>query len=199
MPEWFSGRFLEILGVLLSIIYLILSIRQNILLWPIGILSAIIYMVVFYTSKFYADMGLNGYYFIVSIYGWVNWSSSSKNKGSRHLLVTNIGVERFFVLLFTAALFFVAIGYVLDNFTDSPIPYWDALTTSGSMIATWMLTKKILQHWLVWIFVDLISMGLYIYRGLYPTAILFVIYSTMAIVGYMQWKRSKLLEDVCHE
>ncbi|MEX0986988.1 MAG: nicotinamide riboside transporter PnuC [Bacteroidales bacterium] len=187
MSDWLVENYVEVLGTLLSILYLYLSIRQNILLWPVGILSAVMYIIVFYHSKFYADMGLNGYYFLISIYGWITWSGAGNGKV---LQVTNVGLRRGFVLLVIMILIFLGSGYLLDNYTDSPVPYWDAFTTAGSIVATWMLTKKIIEHWLVWIIVDLISLGLYLYRGLYPTSVLFAIYTTMAVVGYIQWKRS---------
>lgn len=191
MLDWLVKNYLEIAGVLLSILYLILSIKQNIWLWPVGIISSLLYVLVFFNAKFYADMGLNAYYFFISIYGWHNWSRSKNSHGSS-LPVINIGKIRSLVLFLISVVIFFFLGYILDHFTDSPIPYWDALTTSGSIVATWMLTKKILQHWIVWIVVDLISMSLYLYRGLYPTMVLFFIYTTMAIIGYMQWRKSLL-------
>jgi len=190
MTDWLAQHYVEILGVLLSIIYLVLSIRQNILLWPVGILSAVMYMIVFFESKFYADMGLNAYYFVISIYGWINWSGAAKHE-KQELPVKSVGRTQGMILLLVMVGIFFLIGYLLDRYTDSPIPWWDALTTAGSIVATWMLTKKILEHWILWIFVDLLSMGLYIYRGLYPTAFLFLVYTTMAVVGYVEWKRTK--------
>ncbi len=85
---------------------------------------------------------------------------------------------------------FFGIGVILDKFTDSPIPYWDAFTTAVSFTATWMLARKILEHWILWILVDAVSMGLYLYRGLYPTLVLFTIYTTMAAIGYFEWKKT---------
>jgi nicotinamide mononucleotide transporter len=189
MLDWLFENYLEVAGVLISILYLVLSIKQNIWLWPVGIASSLLYILVFFNTKFYADMGLNGYYFFISIYGWINWSKSTNSKGNA-LSVSNVGKVRALVLFLISVVIFFILGYVLDNYTDSPIPYWDSLTTAGSIVATWMLTKKILQHWIVWIIVDLLSMGLYIYRGLYPTTVLFFIYSTMAVIGYLQWKQS---------
>lgn len=189
MYDWLTVNYVEVLGVILSLIYLVLSIRQSIYLWPVGILSALIYVVVFYQSKFYADMGLNVYYFIISIYGWIHWSGTDREAGEE-LPVIRTGISRGLVLVAIAMVLFVLLGYLLDHYTDSPVPYWDALTTAGSIVATWMLTKKILEHWIVWIIVDFISMGLYIYRGLYPTMILFAIYTSMAVVGYIQWKKT---------
>ncbi len=190
MTDWLAQHYVEILGVLLSIIYLVLSIRQNILLWPVGILSAVMYMIVFFETKFYADMGLNAYYFVISIYGWINWSGAAKQE-KKELPVRSVGRTQGMILLVVMVGIFFLIGYLLDRYTDSPIPWWDALTTAGSIVATWMLTRKILEHWILWIFVDLLSMGLYIYRGLYPTAFLFLVYTTMAVVGYLEWKRTR--------
>ncbi|MDF1570116.1 MAG: nicotinamide riboside transporter PnuC [Bacteroidales bacterium] len=190
MSDWLAQHYVEVLGVVLSIIYLVLSIRQNILLWPVGILSAVMYVIVFYQSKFYADMGLNAYYFVISIYGWINWSGAARKEQGEPPVIS-AGLKQGLLLLLVMVAIFFMIGCLLKQYTDSPIPYWDALTTAGSIVATWMLTRKILEHWIVWIVVDLMSMGLYIYRGLYPTAFLFLVYTIMAVVGYLEWRRSK--------
>ena len=81
------------------------------------------------------------------------------------------------------------IAYILVNFTDSDIPYWDAFTTAFSITATWMLARKIIEHWLIWIVVDLVSAGLYIYKGLYPTTVLFLVFTILAIMAYVEWKK----------
>jgi nicotinamide mononucleotide transporter len=189
MLLWFSDRAIEIVAVAFSIAYLYFSIRQKILLWPMGMVSAMLYMVVFYQSKFYADMGLNGYYIIVSVYGWIHWSRKGEVKG-RVPVISRINRKMLLILGFLTLIAFGAIGWLLDHYTDSPVPYWDALTTAASFTATWMLARKILEHWIVWIVVDAISMGLYLYRGLYPTLILFGVYTTMAVIGYLEWKKS---------
>jgi nicotinamide mononucleotide transporter len=189
MSAWLIDNYIELLGALLSILYLFLSIRQNILLWPVGILSAVLYMIVFFQSKFYADMGLNAYYFLISIYGWITWGKAKSGKGTS-MPVMRVGSTRGVLLLLIIFFLFLGIGYLLDNYTDSPIPYWDAFTTAGSIVATWMLTKKIIEHWILWVVIDIVSLGLYLHRGLFPTAVLFAIYTTMAVVGYIQWRRS---------
>lgn len=190
MISWIGGHYLEILGVVFSLAYLFFSIRQNILLWPTGMISAVLYMVVFFQSKFYADMGLNAYYFVISIYGWILWSGR-KAKGNGKILSISRITRRMGVLLFLITLIaFVGIGVILDRYTDSPVPYWDAFTTALSFTATWMLARKIIEHWILWVIVDLVSMALYLYRGLYPTLVLFAIYTLMAIIGYRQWRKS---------
>lgn len=191
MIAWFSSHFVELLGVLFSLIYLFLSIRQNILLWPAGIMGAVCYMVVFYQSKFYADMGLNGYYFVISIYGWIHWSGGGR-KRTDPLKISRVRMRPALVLLLVTTAAFLLIGLILKRYTDSPIPFWDAFTTALSFAATWMLARKILEHWILWIIVDTVSMALYLYRGLYPTLVLFAVYTAMAVIGYTKWKRSYL-------
>jgi len=186
---WFSGHWIEVLGVAFSLLYLYLSIRQNILLWPAGIISALLYMLVFFQSKFYADMGLNAYYLVISIYGWILWRRQGTKSGDGPP-VTRIRSRQALILGMITIAGFLLIGRVLDRFTDSPIPYWDALTTAISFTATWMLARKILEHWILWILVDALSMGLYYHRGLYPTLFLFLVYTVMAVIGYRQWKNT---------
>jgi len=188
MIFWIADHYLEVFGVVFSLLYLLFSIRQNILLWPSGMIAAILYMVVFYQSKFYADMGLNGYYFVISIYGWLLWSKR-KSKSGEGLPVSRISLKQGMVLALITLVAFVGIGLILDRFTDSPIPYWDAFTTALSFTATWMLAKKIIEHWILWVIIDLVSMALYLYRGLYPTLLLFAVYTIMAVIGYLQWKK----------
>ena len=192
MENWLQAHYIEIVGVVSSVIYLLFSIRQNILLWPTGMISAILYMVVFFQAKFYADMGLNAYYFFISIYGWIVWQKGKGGKG-RQSVIIRIQKKQGLILFGLTALAFAGIGVILDRYTDSPIPYWDALTTAMSFTATWMLARKILEHWIIWIIVDAISKGLYLYRGLYPTMILFAIYTTMAVIGYLEWLKSQSL------
>ncbi len=188
MLQWLADRAVEIAAVLFSLAYLYFSIRQKILLWPMGMASAVLYMVVFFRSKFYADMALNGYYLVVSIYGWIHWRGGGTGRGST-LAVGRINSSTTLVLGILSLAAFMGIGWILDNHTDSPIPYWDALTTALSFAATWMLSRKILEHWILWVVVDALSMGLYLYRGLYPTLVLFAVYTLMALIGYREWKK----------
>ncbi len=95
----------------------------------------------------------------------------------------------FFKLLLASLFIYIAISIILVNYTDSPLPYWDSFTTALSIVATWMLARKILEQWLVWVLVDAVSMGLYFYKELYPTAVLFAVFTVLALYGYFQWKK----------
>ena len=187
MFSYFQTHWIEIIGAILSLIYIYLSIKAKVSLWFFGIVSSLFYIVVFYQTKFYADMSLQFYYVFISIYGWIHWKNGkSENEElttaimkNRDRLVTIVGTVVVYVIYYL----------ILANYTDSTIPKSDALVGALSVIGTWMLAKKFLENWLMWILADGLCVGLYLYKELYPTAILFVIYTVMAGVGYWEWKK----------
>lgn len=187
--KWLSGNYIEFLGAILGIAYIFFSIRQNILTWPVGLLTSALYVWVFFVSKLYADMGLQMYYVAISIYGWYEWKKGDPKTHSESIKVSRINWKLAVILIIVSLLLFVLIWFILKNYTDSNVPVADSLATSLSIVATWMLARKILEHWLVWIFVDLFSIGLFWYKELYPTVVLFSVYTIMAIVGYFEWKK----------
>ncbi len=189
IAKWISENYIEILGAILGIAYIFFSIRQNILTWPVGLLTSILYVWVFLGAKLYADMVLQIYYVVISIYGWYEWLYGNQNGNDTALKVSRLTIRLGSVLALITALIFVLIWIVLKNYTDSNVPVADALATSFSLIATWMLARKILEHWLIWIFVDIFSIGLFWYKELYPTVFLFAVYTVMAIVGFIEWKK----------
>ncbi len=190
--EWLLHNKIELLGAILGILYIFFSIRQSILTWPIGLLTSILYTVVFFQSKFYADMGLQVYYVIISIYGWYFWikgTNEKNNKNEASLPVRKLSHSLLIKLIFASIIIYIILVIILLNFTDSDVPYMDSLTTALSIVATWMLAKKYIEQWLVWVFVDALSSGLYIYKSLWPTVVLFIVYTIMAALGYMEWKK----------
>lgn len=195
--DWLISHIVEIAGAVAGIIYVFLEIKQKIWLWPLGILTSAFYVVIFYQSRFYADMGLQFYYLFISIYGWYWWLKGGKSNDteSGSLPVTNIRRReiKFSILLFIGL--FAGLWVILASFTDSPLPGWDSFTTALAIVATWMLTRKYIQHWYLWMVANSVSVGLYIYKELYPTVILFIVYTVMSFVGYIEWKRSMKEED----
>ncbi|PLX24342.1 MAG: nicotinamide riboside transporter PnuC [Salinivirgaceae bacterium] len=185
--DWIIRNWIEIAAAALGIVYLILSIRQNILLWFFGLLTSALYIYVFLISKFYADMSLQAYYVIISIYGWLHWKSGNNN--SKELPVSSSGKKLMNILLGSWAILWVIMWAFLNYLTDSEVPIGDGFTTAGSVVATWMLARKIKEHWIFWIIIDFVSLVLYIDKGLYPTAVLFFVYTTMAVIGYIEWLR----------
>ncbi len=187
--KWLSENYIELLGAILGIAYIFFSIRQSILTWPIGLLTSVLYVWVFFASKLYADMGLQMYYVVISIYGWYEWLFGNKTNHSEPIKVSRITMKLSIVLSVISFFLFLLIWFILKNYTDSPVPMADSLATALSIVATWMLARKILEHWLVWIFVDAFSVGLFWYKDLMPTVILFVVYTVMAYIGYREWKQ----------
>lgn len=187
--KWLSGNYIELLGAILGIAYIFFSIRQSIWTWPVGLLTSIIYVWVFLVSKLYADMGLQMYYVVISIYGWYEWLKGNQFNHSESIKISRLSAKLGFVLALISLIIFFLIWYILKNYTDSPVPVADSLATALSIVATWMLARKILEHWLVWIFVDAFSIGLFWYKDLLPTVFLFVVYTVMAVVGYFEWKK----------
>ena len=166
-------NYLEIIGALIGLIYLWLEYRVSIWLWLAGIVMPAVYIVVYYQAGLYADSGISLYYLIAGVYGWVIWQ---RRPARQPMAVV-------FVALF------LVIGEVLVRFTDSTVPWLDSFTTALSFVAMWMLAHKYLEQWLVWIVVDVVSCGLYIYKELYFTSVLYGLYAVIAVFGYMKWRQ----------
>ena len=186
---WLLSNKIELLGAILGILYIFFSIRQSILTWPTGLLTSVLYTIVFFQSKFYADMGLQVYYVVISIYGWYYWLNGAKPEKNKTIPVRRLSINFWPIIAIIGFIIYILLVYILINFTDSDVPYMDSLTTVLSIIATWMLAKKYIEQWLIWIFVDAVSAGLYVYKNLWPTVILFIVYTIMAILGYLEWKK----------
>ena len=186
---YLQANWIELAGSVLSIIYLYLSIKQRVSLWIFGFLCSLLYAIVFFQSKFYADMSLQFYYLGVSVFGWISWKAG-KPENRKELPVKRTTPLSGAIILVIALVLYFLYYFILSEYTDSPLPKADAFTTALSIVATWMLARKMIEHWWLWIIVDSVSAGLYFYKALYPTAILFVIYTVMAIIGYRQWKKS---------
>lgn len=193
--DWITGHIVEITGAVAGIIYVFLEIKQNIWLWPLGIVTSSFYVVVFYQSGFYADMGLQFYYLFISLYGWYWWLKGGSSSGIGTLRVTNIKKRGLFYSFLLFLTLFALIWVILASFTDSPLPGWDSFTTSLAIVATWMLARKYIEHWYLWMVANTVSIGLYIFKELYPTVILFAVYTVMSFAGYMEWKRAMQSEN----
>ena len=179
---------LEILGVIVGLIYLWLEYKASIYLWIASIIMPAIYIFVYYDAGLYADSGINVYYLLAALYGWLIWSFKGKKHKAGELPITRIPTKVVLPLTAACVVAFFAIAWILISFTDSTVPWLDSFTTALSIIAMWMLAQKYVEQWLVWIVVDLVSTGLYIYKELNFTAALYALYTIIAIFGYLKWK-----------
>jgi len=196
--DWAMLNWVEIIGTCLGIAYVFLSIKQKIATWLVGLLTSVLYIYVFFVSKFYADMALQFYYVWVSIYGWFIWKKGKQTEHGREVMpISCLSKNLVIVLSIISILLWICIYIILKHFTDSPYPIGDSFTTALSIVATWMLAKKIIEHWIIWVIVDFVSLLLYLYKGLYPTSVMFAIYIGAAIWGYFEWKKE--LTIIKHE
>jgi nicotinamide mononucleotide transporter len=188
--NWALSSNTELFGTVFGLVYVWLSIRQSLYTWPAGIITSLLYCWVFFEAKFYAMMALQGYYIAISIYGWWSWRKGNDNSSVGGNLRVSLTNKNLWIRLFIINLLLTFVMYyLLRRYTDSPLPFGDTVTTTLSIIATWMLARKKLEHWLIWIFVDLLCAGLYLHRGLYPTVLLFLAYSIMAGIGFYEWRK----------
>jgi nicotinamide mononucleotide transporter len=191
--SWLSNNYIELFGAITGIIYVFLEIRQTIWLWPVGIITSFVYIWVFFTGKLYADMSLQGYYLLISCLGWYWWTNGAgmKKDGEKiELQVTRLKLTTGFNLLIIFMILYFIMWKVLSGLTDSPVPGWDSFITSLSIIATWMLARKIYEHWWLWIIVNSVASVLFLTRGLYPTVILYFVYGIMSFAGLKKWKKT---------
>ncbi len=189
MIEWLSANYIEVIAASLGFIAIYLQIKQKIWYWPVSIILVSLYIIVYIRARLYADMSLQVYYLVISFYGWHHWLFGKRDAQNDKLAITFASRRLGIILFLVSIALFFSIAAVLIHFTDSDLPYWDAFTTALSFVATWMLARKIIENWLVWIIVDAISIGIYIYKELYPTTILFTALTILAVVGYITWKK----------
>ncbi len=186
--------YVEGVAVVTSFLCVWFYTRQNVWSWPLAIVSAVLYIFVFFQARFYAQMVLQGVYIIISIYGWYQWLYG----GAQHsaLKVSRVTRATALVLAGIVVVGTGVVAYVLATYTThAAIPFWDALTTVMSLTAQWMLAKKILENWLVWIVADIIYVGMFVYQGLYLTAILYAGFWVLAILGFLAWRKSMRAES----
>lgn len=189
-----AANRLESLAVLFGLVSVYLSSRQRIASWPTAILNVGIFFVIFWQSKLYADSVLQLVYLSLSVYGWWAWRRGGEARTP--LRVSRAG-RRLMVLGTAGALVCgLGLGAFLDLRTDSPVPYLDAVLTAFSLLAQWMMTRKILENWAVWILVDLLYVPMFIARGLPITAVQYAVFLILAVMGWASWKHSWTAEQV---
>lgn len=179
---------LEVGAALFGVVSVWLSTRENIWSWPTAIVNVGLYSIVFFQSRLYADMGLQVIYLALSIYGWYEWLYG----GERHtqLKVTRATPRLLLTLLVLNIVTWIVLASALHRFTDAALPWLDSLLTTTSLVAQFMMTRKILENWLIWIAVDIAYVPMFISRGLYPTAALYAVFLGLAVIGYRDWRRS---------
>ncbi len=176
------------LAAVLGAISVWLSVRQHIWSWPTGIVNVVLYIVVFYDAKLYADMGLQVIYVVLSFYGWYEWLYGGANR--TELPVSRVTARLAVLLAVIGVAASAALGTLLAHRTDAALPFVDSSTSATSLVAQWMMTRKILENWIVWIVVDMVYIGMFIFKHLYKTAGLYGVFLVLATMGYIEWRRT---------
>jgi nicotinamide mononucleotide transporter len=178
----------EILGFVTGAASVLLAVRESAWNWPVGIANNIFFLILFWKAKLYADAVLQIVYIVISIFGWWNWLRGGV--GHTELPISRTGVRNAILLAAATASATVLLALALRRFTDSVVPFWDGITTALSLTAQYMLSRKLLENWWVWMTADVIYIALYCYKSLYLTGALYLLFFGMCIAGYAGWKKS---------
>ncbi len=188
---------IEIIGTIVGLIYLWLEYKASIYLWIAGIIMPAIYLFIYYNAGLYADFGINIYYLVIAVYGMIAWktgfSITGKKTDKKELPISHIPAKAIAKAFLAYLVAQISIAWLLINHTDSTVPLADSFTTALSIVGMWMLARKYVEQWWVWCIVDVASSVLYVYKELYFTAILYLLYAIIAIFGYFKWQ--KMMQD----
>lgn len=183
----FTTTPLELISFVLAVITVVLNIRQTHWAWLFSILSSATYGVVFFGARLYGDMALQVVFIAVSMWGWYQWLYG----GARHegLVVTRLGLAARWYAIGAWLLGFALIALFLRTWTNTDVPHIDGFLTAGSLVGQLLLSRKKVENWHVWIAVDVLYVGLYVYKGLMLTAILYAVFIVLAWIGLRTWSR----------
>ncbi len=190
---------LEGLAVVLALAYLLLAARESLWCWLCALISSLCYVWIFWQAKLYTETALNVFYVVMAVIGWQQWqrgsgastsenSSANTEQNGKRAIVSFKPRQHVASLLLTLALT-LASGYLMQRYTDAAWPFVDAFITWGSVITTFLVVRKVLENWLYWLLLDGIAVVVYVERGLYLTALLFVGYVVIVVFGFLQWRR----------
>ena len=179
---------LEITAVVFGIISVLFARKNNILVYPTGLISTLIFIYILYNFKLYGEFIINIYYSAMSITGWYLWSRRNNGQEEFPISIMNSKDYKISTIIFTVTLLFIALVYhFFDKFTDLTA-YVDAFTTALFFVGMWLMAKRKIENWIVWIIADIISVPLYFYKGLTVSSLQFIVFTIIAILGYKEWK-----------
>lgn len=185
-----SMSLLEVTAVVFAMAYLLLAVRENVWCWLFAFISTAIYTVLFWDVSLLMESALNVYYMLMAVYGWYQWTRGGTNGDElpHALKVRSMSGAQHALTIIAIAVLSIVSGYLLGEHSTAAWPYVDSFTTWASVITTYLVARKYLQNWLYWIVIDTVSIPLYIDRGLNLTALLFIAYVIIAVVGYFKWR-----------
>lgn len=178
----------ELAGFVLALLMVVCSIRELHWSWPLAIASSVLYFFVFRDSLLYAEASLQIVFALLALWGWWQWLRRGDDQ-SPALTIQRMRARGWWLTAGALALLWPGLAWLLIRYTDSDVPWWDALPTALSLIGQALLGRKLLENWLVWLVVNLISVGLFAYKGLWLTCLLYLIFVGMSVVGWREWRK----------
>jgi nicotinamide mononucleotide transporter len=187
---------LEIAGVILGILSVYFTAKQNLWCWPTGLAMVVVYIIIFANARLYSDMLENIIYIFMQAYGWYYWVFGGKKKND--LPVSRLNFRGLFLWSAVMIIGTVCLGYFMAHFTNADVPYLDAMTTVMSLVAQWFLSKKIWESWILWVTVDIMALFIYSFKGLYLTTGLYAVFLGLAMMGLIEWYKSMIKKKTTH-
>ena len=180
--------WLELVAVVLALIMVFCNIREIHWGWPLAIVSSLLYFGLFSRSKLYGDAALQIFFASVALWGWFNWLRGHRPDGSA-LRVARLSARGCWAVVAACAVLWPAVALFLIRFTDTDVPWWDAFPTAVSLVGQYLLGRKYIENWLVWLVVNTVSVGLFAYKGLWLTTLLYTAFIGLSWLGWQAWKR----------
>ncbi len=184
--------WLEIVAFFLALAMVLCNIREIHWGWPLAVISSVLYFALFWKSKLYGDASLQIFFAVMGLWGWLQWlrgAASVVHTEGKALKVRSLDRNMLLSCMVASIVLFGAVGYFLAHYTDTDVPWWDAFPTALSIVGTFLLGRKYIENWLVWILVNVVSVGLYLYKGLWLTVILYTLFIALSVQGWHVWKK----------
>jgi nicotinamide mononucleotide transporter len=183
-----ATSWLELIAVVLALAMVGFNIRERHWGWPLAIVSSLLYVGLFSRSRLYGDAALQIFFAIVAFWGWLQWLRGHRADGSA-LRVARLTARGAWAAVIASAVLWPVIALFLKHFTDTDVPWWDAFPTAVSLVGQYLLGRKYIENWLAWMAVNTVSVGLFAYKGLWLTTLLYTLFIALSVVGWQAWKR----------
>lgn len=185
--SYFWDNSTEIIAVIAGIAGVYLTAKEKIWCWPVGMVNVVLSAIVFYQVKLYQDSILQLFYFVMTVYGFYYWLKGGANKKAPQ--ITHITVKTFIAIMLSGGVSTFVFGWFFKHYTDASLPYLDATTTIWGIITTFLMARKIIEHWIFWIIIDLLCTAIYFYKHLYFFSLLYLFFTILAVYGLMEWRK----------
>jgi nicotinamide mononucleotide transporter len=186
LQAWQQVSTLEIVSVAFGLVYVVLAAKENIWCWPAAFIGTGTGIMVFWDASLLMESALNVFYLLMAVYGFYQWKYGGQQ--GDQLSIASWQLPQHLKAITLIAALVVSSGYLLHNHTNAALPYVDSFTTWAAVVSTWMVARKILENWLYWVVIDAVAVWLFVQRELYLYALLFVLYTIIAVYGYLQWR-----------